>query len=82
MKLKIFDYLGSVFGFTYDESMRLQTNCGGILSIMLTLLSIIIISTMGTALFDKSNPVLIQQTGKYAHPLQINFNPKWKIKIK
>ena len=82
MKLKIFDYLGSVFGFTYDESMRLQTNCGGILSIMLTLLSIIIISTMGTALFDKSNPVLIQQTGKYAHPLQINFNPKFNIAVR
>ena len=56
MKLKIFDYLGSVFGFTYDESMRLQTNCGGILSLMLTLLSVIIITSMGVSLFDKSHP--------------------------
>ena len=82
MKMKNFDYLGSVFGFTYDDSIRLQTSCGGLLSTVLTILSITIIATMGSSLFDKTRPTLIQEVKKYANSPEINFANRFNIALR
>ena len=82
MKFSNLDYLGSVFGFTYDDSIRLQTSCGGLLSSILTILSITIIAIMGTSLFDKSNPTLIQEIKKYANSPEVNFTNRFDIALR
>ena len=82
MKMKNFDYLGSVFGFTYDDSIRLQTSCGGLLSTVLTILSITIIAIMGSSLFDKTHPTLIQEVKKYANSPEINFANRFNIALR
>ena len=64
MKISNFDYLGSVFGFTYDDNLRLQTTCGGLLSSVLTILWITIVGIMGSSLFDKTHPTLTQEVSQ------------------
>ena len=82
MKLSNFDYLGSVFRFTYNDSIRLQTSCGGLLSSISTILSITIIAIMGTSLFDKTHPTLIQDIKKYANSPQVNFTNRFDIALR
>ena len=82
MKMKNFDYLGSVFGFTYDDSIRLQTSCGGLLSTVLTILSITIIAIMGSSLFDKTHPTLTEEVKKYPNSPEINFTKSFNIALR
>ena len=79
MLLKNFDYLGVVFGFTYDDSMRFQTNCGGFLSMILALLSLATIGFMGVSFFDRSNPSVNRDVLKYYSPPTLNFDSRFNV---
>jgi hypothetical protein len=82
MFFKHFDYLGNVFGFTYDDSMRYQTNCGGFLSLILGLLSIIVVCWMGITLFDRTNPLLVQDVAKNQVPPTVYFENRFNIAMR
>ena len=82
ISFKKFDYLGFIFGFTYDESVRLQTHCGGILSVLFAILSIVIISIMGSSIFDRANPIIVQNLVKSTSSPTITFRNTYNIAIR
>ena len=79
---KSFDFLGCMFGFTYDESVRLETSFGGVLSSIFFLLTIIIVSTMGSSFFDRSTPTIKQQITKFSSSPKIEFGNKFSIAVR
>ena len=82
ISFKKFDYLGFIFGFTFDESVRLQTHCGGILSVLFAILSLVIISIMGSSIFDRANPIIIQNLVKSSSSPTITFRNRYNIAIR
>ena len=79
MLFKNFDFLGLVFGFTYDDSMRFQTNFGGFLSMILGLLSLITVGSMGVTLLDRTSPSILQDVQKYYSPPALNFDSRFNV---
>ena len=79
MFFKHFDYLASLYGFSFDDSMRYQTNCGGFLSVILSLLAIVTIAQMGSTFLDRSNPVTASDSNKYYSPPPVNFDSRFNV---
>ena len=82
ISLRRFDYFGILYGFTYDESIRFQTNCGGFLSVFFCLFSIIIVSLMGSSFFDRTNPTVIMQVVKSTSSPTVTFGNRFNIAIR
>ena len=82
ISLKKLDYFAFIFGFTFDDNIRLQTHCGGLFSVLFSILSIVIVSIMGSSFFDRSNPTIIQNVAKSNSAPQITFRNKYGIAIR
>ena len=79
MYFKKFDYLASIYGFTYDDGMRFQTNCGGFLSILLFLIGLVTIGDMGSTLFERSSPSLFGSNQKFYSPPPVTFDSRFNV---
>jgi hypothetical protein len=82
MRVKNIDFLGSIFGFTYDDSVRYKTTCGGILSLILIFLTLCVILAMGISFWDKSTPFIVQENIFTVNPPAIRFQNKFQIAVR
>ena len=76
------DFFATIFGFTFDESVRLQTQCGGILSVSFAIISIVIVSIMGSSFFDTTNPIIVQNVIKSTSSSTITFGNRFSIAVR
>jgi hypothetical protein len=82
MNLKHLDYLGFYFAFSYGDSFRYQTKLGGALSSILFILTLSIIGSMGSQLFDRHDPLIFQQIQHFSYPPVIKFDKSFNIAIR